>query len=776
MRKLDLSGDWSVRKQGSKKVCMAQVPGCVYTDLLAARELEDPAVGSNIAKMSWVAEHVWLYEKFFIAEEFVDSDVILLRFEGLASGAEVLLNGSVLGGSRSFHVPIEFDVREHMRKGKNHLEVKIPACATIVDGKSSGGCEIVPGFSVTDLTRGIWRDVALRAFKSVRVQDILIKQDHAAGGGVGLTVTVLSERFDPDLHLEILARVCYKGSIMHEVRAILDSERKDLEVTVKNPQLWWPSGLGEQPLYEVTVDVLAGRTCLEHVSRRIGLRDFRIEQAKSAKDRKLRFLINGQNLFLKGASWYPADIFLSRLTRVEYAGLIKAAAVANINCLRVWGGGIYESDAFYNLCDEYGVCVWQDVMLPANDSGKLGKMAMSAFEKELQEVMCRVRHHPSLVIWGGSASAGCDSAAYEKALSCAAAECTPGSACMPFSAHMPFSLGCEVRDDNLPAYPEPRVVSEYLTADARNVSHPECVLHMDPAGGAELLYRGFVREFLMPSGFDNVLWLSQIQQALAVKRQMQHARCGSLHSPGFIFWRLNECWCGGSPASLDYRGNWKALHYFTRRFFATPAVCGVYDAKLGSVDIHVFNDGLKAFRGEVQWRTTDMEGQAVLEGTRKVTVSATAQEIACAVKVGEVLRKKGQQNLLLWVYLLDEQGNQLSWDIVNFCVWREMSPLPPRIRAEIRTWDDNSFAVTLTSHHPALWVWISLDGMGARCDDNFVCLEPDKPLRIRVTPAVRLKLDQFRSLIRIKTLRDTWQEKQATGHIMPAAARRGHIV
>lgn len=757
----------------------AQVPGCVYTDLMAAREMEDPFLDDNIAKMAWVAETVWLYEKAFVAEDLDDCDVVLLRFNGLTCDSEVILNGCVLGKSRGFLAPVEFDVREHLRKGKNRLEVKIPANAPVAVQATciAPGCvDVVPGFSVAGLTRGIWRDVAVLAFKTVRVLDVAVKQDHTAGGGVGLSVSVRSERYELDKRLEILARVCYKGSIMHEARAILDSDSLELTITVKNPQFWWPAGMGDQPLYEVTVDVLAGRTCLEHVSRRIGLRDFRIETKQAGNDLIQRFLINGQQFFLKGASWYPADMFLSRLTRVEYAALIKAAAVANLNCLRVWGGGIYESDAFYNLCDEYGVCVWQDVMLAEEGSCKPDKIDLEALGKELREVMRRLRHHPSLVLWGGVPCAGgvSDSVSYEKALSCTAEECAPGSACLPFSGHAPFLMGGEAQAGILPAYPEPRVAAEYLSEKARNVSHPFCALHMDPPGGAELVYRAFLREFMLPSGFDNVLWLSQVQQALAVKRQFQSVRAESPHAPGFVFWRLNDCWCGGSAAALDGRGNWKALHYFVRRFFATPSVCGRYREEPGVVDVLVFNDGLKAFKGEVQWRATDMEGQSVLEGSKKAVVAMTAQERVCAVKVGEALRKAGHQNLLLWVYLFDGQGNQLSWDIVNFCAWREMSPLPPRIRAEIRNWDDNSFAVTLTSHHPALWVWVSLDGMRARCDDNFVCLEPDKPLRIRVTPAVRLKLDQFRGLIRIRTLRDTWQEKRSMGNVMPAAARRDH--
>jgi len=141
------------------------------------------------------------------------------------------------------------------------------------------------------------------------------------------------------------------------------------------------------------------------------------------------------------------------------------------------------------------------------------------------------------------------------------------------------------------------------------------------------------------------------------------------------------------------------------------------------------------------------------------------------VKVGEALRKFGAGNLLLWLYLIDEQGNPVAWDIVPFCAWRELQSQPPRMRAEIRSWDDNSFAVILTSRHPALWVWISLEGLDARYDDNFFCLEPERPVRVRVTPATRLKLDQFRQRIRIGSLRDTWQDKRALMQQMMAAAK-----
>jgi len=292
-----------------------------------------------------------------------------------------------------------------------------------------------------------------------------------------------------------------------------------------------------------------------------------------------------------------------------------------------------------------------------------------------------------------------------------------------------------------------------------------------PADGGKRVFSAFMDQFLLPSSFDNTLWLSQIQQGLAVKNQMAKVRMGEQVPSGFLYWQFNDCWPGCSPSSVDFDGRWKALHYLARRFFSTVSLCGGYHAATGGVDVFAFNDGCKPFKGEIQWRLTQMDGSLVTEGTRKVSLPPAAREKPASVKVAESLRKIGASNLLMWLYLLDDQGNQVAWNLVLFGEPRELALLPPRMRAEIRNWDDNSFAVTLTSHHPALWVWISLEGVDARFDDNFFCLEPEKPVRIRVTPAIRMKLDQFRQIIRISSLRDTWQDKRNLMQMMAAAKK-----
>ncbi|HNX35578.1 MAG TPA: glycoside hydrolase family 2 TIM barrel-domain containing protein [Kiritimatiellia bacterium] len=777
MRRIDLSGEWSVHKAGSKKSIPAQVPGCVHADLLASLEIENPFPRRNLESVAWVASCEWVYEKLFVSEDFSAFDSVVLRFDGLDTCASISLNDTVLGKNSDAFEAVEFEVKSLVKAGKNRLTVTfVPAGR---DGVCDGGAvRCLPSASAgggrpASPTAGIWRGVSVLAFSSVRVKDVLIRQDFSAGGVVGLDVSVLAERYHPDQHLEVLVRVCYKGNILHEARDILAKDQTTLHLNIKNPQLWWPAGMGEQPLYEVTVDVLAGRTCHEHVSRRIGLRQFRLEAGEANGRKSRRFFINGHAIFLKGASWLPADLYVARLTRVEYARLVKAAAVANMNCLRVWGGGVYESDAFYDLCDEYGICVWQDMMHADVSPAIPADVALAAFEREVRCAVQRVRHHPCVVMWCGGDGDGTGSdAAYARQAAALAQSLDPDRPYLPPTPHVPFSLGMSVPEyRTLPSYPEPRIVAGYLNEEERNVSHPACLFHVAPGDGAKRIYDAFLDQFLLPSGFENVLWLSQIQQGLAVKSQITQVRTDDAAAAGFMFWHFNDCWPGCSPSSVDFEGRWKALHYMARRFFASLTLFGRYRVDTGTVDVFAVNDGVKPFKGEIQWRVTQMEGSVLAEGTKKVSLSPASQEKPTTVKVADALRKVGASNLLMWLYLLDEQGNQLAWNIVPFCAWRELTSLPPRMRAEIRNWDDNSFAVTLTSHHPALWVWISLEGLDARYDDNFFCLEPEKPFRVRITPSSRIKLDQFRQLIRIGSLRDTWQEKRNLMQMMAAAKK-----
>jgi beta-mannosidase len=266
---------------------------------------------------------------------------------------------------------------------------------------------------------------------------------------------------------------------------------------------------------------------------------------------------------------------------------------------------------------------------------------------------------------------------------------------------------------------------------------------------------------------------------MAIKYAVEHWRRNRPRCMGALYWQLNDCWPVASWSSIDYAGHWKALHYLARRFYAPVLISAVEDPKTGIVEVHLTNDNLKPFKGEVQWHVTRADGALVREASRKVRIEPNGTQRLGVLKLGDLLKKLGPRDVLVWLTLLDEEAQVQSANLVYFCRPKHIEMPDPRIKLEIRPWDDNSYAVTLTARHPAFWVWLSLDGMEAKYDDNFFCLEPGRPTRIRVTPVTRLKQDVFRHVLRVQSIRDTYQEPArphaAPGHHPHASpAPHGH--
>lgn len=720
MRRLDLTGEWTVRRESSKKIYKAIVPGCVHADLLTIHEIEDPFIGRNLQGIAWVAENAWTYENQFNCDDLSAYSHVVLAFEGLDGVATVSLNNAKLGKTEEGSHFVEFDVKKHVKTGKNILSVAFEAAVKKAkeNGATLRGEPSLP-------TVGIAGDVSILSFNGVRITDVTIQQDFAEiPTVVGLDVTVCTERFDAERHMEVLVRICYKGNTLHEARDILKKNCQTLRLNLKNAQYWWPAGMGEQPLYEVVIDVFAERSCLDHVSKRIGIRDIQI---KKAKDGEVSLVANGHPVFIKGTMWVSPDLYPARLSRVEYARLVKASVVANMNMIRVRDLETYECNAFYDLCDEYGVMVFHD-----------------AIEQELVPNIRRLRHHACMAVWG------CDDASVTKKIK---AE-DPGRAILPRELF--------VRKDVTPvaSLPEQRIVSLYLPEEERNLSHPTCVYHAEHAESVAHMAACFTRHFLFPSNFENLIWLSQIQQGVLLKREWERVRCTQPETRAFIHWHLNDPWPQCSTATVDYEGRWKAAHYIMRKAMMSLWTTGAYSSKTKKVELFSFNDTPKLFKGELVWRLVRTQGEAVAAGADTVALKPASRESVSEISVADAIEKFGGTDLFLWLNLNDEQGNTVSSNVVYFCEPREWALPHPRMRADIRIWDDNSYAVTLTSPFTVMWVWLSLDGMDARYDDNYFCLEPGKPTRIRVTPSRRIKPEQFHQLIRIGSLRDTWQEKR----------------
>jgi len=719
MRRLDLTGEWTVRGESSKKMFKANLPGCIHADLLAVGDIPDPFVGRNLQESAWVAEEAWTYENSFSCDDFSGFSRVVLALEGVEGVATVTLNGVKLGKTDASLQRSEFDVKKQVKVGKNTLILAFEPAVKRAKGSVS---PVTPSACMP--TVGIAGDASILAFEGVRVTDVVIQQDFStAPAFVGIDITVCTERFDPSRHMEVHVRICYKGNTLHEVRDILKKERQSLLLKLKNAQYWWPAGMGEQPLYEVVIDIYADRSCLEHHSKRIGIRDIHVQKGK---DGQITVMANKQPVFVKGTRWMSPDLYPARLSRMEYARLVKATVVANMNLLRLHELSDFECNAFYDLCDEYGVMVWQD-----------------ALDSDLTTHIRRVRHHASLAIWG------CEDASVIKKL----------KAEDPGRAILPVELFLRKETLSVAAFPEQRIVQTYLTEEERNLSHPTSVYHAEEAA-IPMMVSSFAKHFLFPSHFDSVLWLSQIQQGILLKREWEYVRCMLGDAKGFIHGRLNDFWPQCSTSTVDYEGRWKAAHYILRKAMMPLWTTGLFSSKTKQVELFAFNDLQKPFKGELVWRLVRTQGELVAEGSNAVALAPFTRDSVCELSLAKFLDNHGASDLFLWLELKDEKGIVSASNVVYFCEPREWSLPHPRMRADIRVWDDNSYAVTLTSPFTVMWVWLSLEGMDARFDDNYFCLEPGKPTRIRVTPARRIKPEQFNQLIRIGSLRDTWQEKR----------------
>lgn len=824
MKRHDLSGAWQVRAASRRKSFPATVPGCIHADLLAAGRIAPPGYRDNARKLLWIGRETWIYSREFTLDDFATLPVVRLRCDGLDTFATLTLNDIEIGRADNMHRSWDFDVRKVLRPGPNVIEVRFdppPSCPgrrvarrRPADGKALAGtaagrswpCRMACGCGreggLLLSTCGIWRGLAIEGYETARLEDVHIRQRHDSAGGVALELAVAAERFDSAAGLEAVARVAHKGVLVNEGRVVLDGAgRARLLLEVPNAQLWWPNGFGEQPLYEVGVELRGGtgRRPLDSAVRRVGLRTLRLDRRPDEWGENFAFAVNGAPFFVKGANWIPADALVARLTRVEYARLVKAAAVANMNMLRVRGGGVYEQDCFYDLCDEYGICVWQDFMFPGAASSTAGDAWLDGARAGAEQNIRRLRHHPCLALWGGGASPGSHDGGggdgprlFDRLLAESVARLDPerdcrsgdapaspagcrreggdpfcGDACLPglvlpaggsFGGHAP-GHGRLCSEFGFPSFPEPRAVAAFTAPADRRLDSPVMAGHQCAPGDGTCPAARLSAWFREPAGFDNTLWLSQIRQGLAMKHAVEHWRRSRPRCMGTLYWRLNDCWPAASCSSVDSDGRWKAAHYMARRFYAPLLISAVADEAAGTVEVHLGNDLRQPFAGTVKWRVRRADGTLLREQERAARLEPNSAVCLGVLRMPGLLRAVGARKLMVWLSLEDGDGRVVSSNLALFRPRREIELDDPCLGVAIGRWDECSYAVTLTARRPALCCWMEIEGCEARCEDNFFDLEPGRPQRFRVLPAVRLGPEEFRRSLRVRSLRDIWQEE-----------------
>ena len=598
----------------------------------------------------------------------------------------------------------------------------------------------------------------------------------------------------------------YDGDVVERREsAVIDGDATTV-IRIQKPNLWWPNGLGSQSLYRVQAELLDSENKkLDTTDRTIGLRTLTLEQKPDRWGESFQFTVNGKPFFAKGANWIPADTFVTRLTRREYTDLIRSAANANMNMLRVWGGGIYEDDLFYELCDEYGICVWQDFMFacsayPAHDEAYLSNVA-----NEAEDVIRRIRHHPSLALWcgnneieqmqeeligdgDGQMSWKEYSSLFDELLPGIVSELDPGRAYWPSSPHTegdrtdfnnsdsgdahlwsvwhgrkPFEwyYTCDHRFNSefgFQSFPEPRVVHGFLPASERNVTSYTMELHQRSGIGNDAIIQYMLSWFRLPTRFDMTLWLSQILQGMAIKYAVEHWRRKIPRGMGTLYWQINDCWPVASWSSIDYYGNWKALHYMTRRFYAPILVSGVENRVKRSVDVFLTNDHRINKSGKIFWTLIHTDGRELANGTFDAEIQALKSRRAGVIDLRSEVDKYGERNVLVHL-AFEADGIMVSENLVTFVRPKHLTLKKPRIRVSTKR-EDDGFKAVFTTNVPALWVFpdIADDKFDTPTiySDRFFHLLPRQKKQISIHPGGR-KSGDLEGRLAVSSLVDTYE-------------------
>jgi beta-mannosidase len=465
------------------------------------------------------------------------------------------------------------------------------------------------------------------------------------------------------------------------------------------------------------------------------------------------------------------------------------AVAVNMNMLRFWGGGYYEEDALYDACDEMGICVWLDFKFACSSYPAFDEAFLENVRGEARDNLRRLRHHPCIAVWCGnneiSLLTGTEwtdklmgRADYDRLFKdliggqvkelapeanyvSGSPDCGDTHYWKVWHGDEPFesyrTLAGFMSEFGFQSFPEPKTIQAFtIEADRRSVVTPVMQWHQrDGSGkGNEVIRDTILHYFKPPKDFDSTLWLSQILQGNGIKVGAEYWRQTMPRSMGCLFWQYNDCWPAVTWASVDYFGRWKALHYLARRFYAPLLVSGLENPKNGTADVFITSDRAEACHGTVFWKTTDLQGKSLSEGSQPLEIAPRQSQKVTTLDLNEPGKKPGFNQILTWLKLVVD-GKTESENLVLLAPPKEIPLADPQIKTDIATAPDG-FLVTLTAAQPALWAWLSLEGRDARYSDNFVQLNAGTPTQIVVRPSPDMPLADFTRALQVRSLFDTY--------------------
>jgi beta-mannosidase len=771
---LDLAGQWTLSRDATGDTFPGSVPGGVHHDLARAGHIPDYFWRDDEATLRWIDRETWTYTRRFSIDRD-PPDSAELRFDGLDTFAEVRLNGETILQADNMFRTWRVEVAGLLRRGENELSVTFrPPLEAMADGERDQSlaqwntfspefagrghvrkmaCAFGWDWGPVMPTMGLWRGVSLR-LGSATLEDVRVVQDFEPGR-VRLRIGYAGEA---------TATLRLRGELVAQ-----STDTGGCELKVDDPELWWPAGLGAQPLYDLEVAPQEGPP----VVKRIGLRTIELRQEADEWGRSFEFVINGRPVFAKGANWVPSRVLPTTYTAREQADRLDDAVAGNFNMLRVWGGGIYESDAFYDACDERGLLVWQDFAF-ACGAYRSDDAFLDSVRAEAVDNVRRLRHHACLAVWCGNNEieqgfAGRGGYAWEQygrvfdeTLPAVVREEDGVTPYIPSSGHTPGDFADRADHANQDAgdahmwtvwfggkpfeaqrdwtcrfmseygfqsYPELATVEAFTDPADRNVASRILDYHQRSQMGNRTIAAYLLDWFQMPPSFDGFLVASQISQALCVRYAAEHLRRIQPRNTGVLYWQLNDVWPCASWSSVDCFGRWKALQYEARRFFAPAHLSAEEDAASATVRLHVSNQGVGPISLPLRWEVTDTDGTRLMQGEATVDLAENAGTFAAEIDCGPLLDRHHAGDLLVWGWL-GEPDAVVSRTWVSVARPKHLSLPEPGLTIHPGR-DDRGGYWDISCDRPAIWVRLAGDG-DAVFTDNFFHLHPGEPRRIRL--------------------------------------------
>lgn len=784
MQTYTLNGTWqlSAGHRSLESVDM-QIPGTVLSGLLAAGKIKDPFYRTNEDATRALFWKDYVFTRTFdVDEELLAQQHIVLVCEGLDTLAEISINGTFLAKTDNMHRTWKFQAKKLLHPGKNEIQIVFRSVLRFIEdypyeahkkinyipcGSMKGNQLLRKAHSMfgwdwgpQTIDAGIFRDIYLQGYSHARIEDIRIHQQHAKNVSVQTSITLSESVPGQKLCVELSEDGADKPLQTKLCKTNADGVAA-VDFVIENPKLWWPNDYGDQPLYIVRTTLLdEDGTSLESITRRIGLRTLTISQEKDEWGNEFAFCVNGVKIFTRGGNYIPDDCLYTRITEKKLDYILESCRRAHFNCVRVWGGGYYPSDAFYDLCDEKGLIVWQDLMYACNVYDVTDAFAENCRQETYDNVR-RLRHHASLGLWCGNNEI--ESAwdhwgdfqketpylradyirLFEEVLPKAVQEADGET----FYWHSsPSSGGCFDNPDDanrgdthywdvwhgqkpftdyrkyffrfcsefgFQSFPCAKTVNSFTLEDDRNIFSRVMESHQknDAANGKMLYYLS--ENLRYPKDLTHLLYASQVLQGMAIKYGVDHWRRNRGRCMGTLYWQINDDWPAPSWSSIDYFGRWKALHYMAQKFYAPHAV----SMTLEDHRCHVYfsNESFETTEYSLTLSIRDLSGN-VLETYETKGNSPAFSAIETAVV--DICSWEDQKDDVFLEAVIHTKDQKVLKDVETLVPYKYLNLKNPVISTEAKE-TNNAFILHISSDCFAPFVALDFDDADVIFSDNF---------------------------------------------------------